>query len=161
MLSFDLFSRCIPLPDVLAFDVFGGEYVRCVIASDGLWDVVSLSSITKVVNRHSSPELVARALVEKAFKKRESKRLRMDDITVQVIDVFGGHVQVSGNQGCVSNISLGSQVSSTAANSRQSSVDHARRPDDAAVQDASETSAEQPMAEVVEKKGSNEDCRIS
>jgi uncharacterized protein GlcG (DUF336 family) len=73
----------------MAFDVLGGEYVRCVLASDGLWDVISIKSITKILNKNSLPEVAARALVEKAFKKRESKNLRLDDITVQVIDIHG------------------------------------------------------------------------
>lgn len=79
--------RCICLPDVIGLDVLPGQRIRCVLATDGLWDVVSLTSIAKVLNRHSAPTMAAKALTEKALKRREDRGLRLDDITVVVVDV--------------------------------------------------------------------------
>ncbi len=79
--------RCICLPDVIALDVLPGQNVRCVLATDGLWDVVSLQSIAKVLNKHEAPTSAAKALTEKALKRREDRGLRLDDITVVVVDI--------------------------------------------------------------------------
>lgn len=79
--------RCICLPDVIGMDVLPGQRIRCVLATDGLWDVVSLASIAKVLNKHQAPTMAAKFLTEKALKRREDRGLRLDDITVVVVDV--------------------------------------------------------------------------
>ena len=79
--------RCICLPDVIGMDVQPGQRIRCVLATDGLWDVVGLTSIAKVLSKHQSPALAAKVLTEKALKRREDRGLRLDDITVVVVDV--------------------------------------------------------------------------
>jgi len=79
--------RCIPLPDLIAVDVKPGGFVRCVLATDGLWDVISVQKVAIVINRYDDPQLAADALAEKAFKRRTEKGIRLDDITVTVVDI--------------------------------------------------------------------------
>ena len=61
--------------------------MRCVLASDGLWDVVTLSSTAKILTRYKDPGDAAKALTEKAYKRRDKRGLRLDDITVTVVDI--------------------------------------------------------------------------
>jgi hypothetical protein len=79
---------CFALPDVYALDISFNQYVRCVLASDGLWDVVSLNSVSKILNKYHIPAEAAKALTKKAYKERDKKKLRLDDITVIVVDLF-------------------------------------------------------------------------
>jgi len=79
--------RCIPLPDLIALDVKPGEFLRCVLASDGLWDVVSVQKVALVINRYEDPKDAAEALVNKSLRRRTEKNLGSDDITVLVVDI--------------------------------------------------------------------------
>jgi len=79
--------RCIPLPDLIALDVKPGEFLRCVLASDGLWDVVSVHKVSLVINRYEDPKSAAEALVNKSLRRRTEKNLRLDDITVIIVDI--------------------------------------------------------------------------
>ena len=54
-------------------DVMMGESIRCVLATDGLWDVLPVESIAKVLSKHASPGAAAKSLTEKALKKREDR----------------------------------------------------------------------------------------
>ena len=77
--------RCIPLPDIISLDVPRMSVAKCVLASDGLWDIVSLASIAKVLKKFPDPTMAAQALCNKAYRRRHEKGYRLDDITVIVL----------------------------------------------------------------------------
>lgn len=64
-------------------------HARFIMATDGFWDVVSLESVRCIgltgANRDS--RVLASALAQKAYRRRERTQMRMDDITVMVVDV--------------------------------------------------------------------------
>ena len=57
------------------------------LASDGLWDVLTVEAVRKTVMKFHRPEDVAIALAQSASNLRASHGLRKDDITVLVVDV--------------------------------------------------------------------------
>jgi len=79
--------RCIALPDTIALDVQPGENIRCVLASDGLWDVVSVKKVASYLMKYKDPSEAAIALAGKASSRRQKKTIRYDDITVTVVDI--------------------------------------------------------------------------
>eukprot|EP01041_Mallomonas_annulata_P012530 gene12530-26395_t len=78
---------CVCVPDISALTLAPNEYARFVLASDGLWDVVSVEAVQTVVMGSRDPSQIARKLALMAWHKRVSKSIRMDDITVLVVDV--------------------------------------------------------------------------
>lgn len=78
---------CIPLPDISAITLGPDEFGRIVLASDGLWDVLTVEAVRKTVMKFHRPEDVAIALAQSASNLRASHGLRKDDITVLVVDV--------------------------------------------------------------------------
>ena len=83
---------CFGVPDVKAVTVLPNQHARFVIATDGLWDVVPSEYIrcNALRSKYVNPKVFANALAQKARKLRERQGLRMDDITVIVVDVNGG-----------------------------------------------------------------------
>eukprot|EP01041_Mallomonas_annulata_P003717 gene3717-7384_t len=78
---------CVCVPDISALTLAPNEYARFVLASDGLWDVVSVEAVQTVVMGSRDPSQIARKLALMAWHKRVSKSIRMDDITVLVVDI--------------------------------------------------------------------------
>ena len=78
---------CIPLPDVAAVTLGPDEFGRIVMASDGLWDVLTVEAVRKTVMKFQRPEDVAIALAQSASNLRALHGMRKDDITVVVVDV--------------------------------------------------------------------------
>lgn len=81
---------CIPLPDIAALTVKPNEFARIVIASDGMWDVMTVETVRRTVMKFWSPEDVAVALAQSASNLRTAHSVRKDDITVIVVDVNHG-----------------------------------------------------------------------
>ena len=78
---------CLAVPDISAVTIRKNEYVRIVIASDGVWDVLKNSEVKDIVLLDRSPEDAAVRIVQRAYNEREYKKLRQDDITAIVVDV--------------------------------------------------------------------------
>jgi hypothetical protein len=78
---------CLAVPDVTAVKIRNDEYVRIVIASDGVWDVLKNSEVRDQIFLDRSAEDAACRIVNRAHVERQNRRLRMDDITAIVIDV--------------------------------------------------------------------------
>lgn len=59
------------------------------LASDGFWDVVSAESVRGMglTEQARDPKNFAAALAQKAYRRRERARMRMDDISVLIVDV--------------------------------------------------------------------------
>ena len=59
------------------------------MASDGFWDVVSAESVRNMglTEQARDAKNFASALAQKAYRRRERARMRMDDISVLVVDV--------------------------------------------------------------------------
>ena len=78
----------VPEPELMAFKVAPHEFVRVVIASDGLWDFVSHVEAAKVVRKSYSSTRAAERLVQLACNRSLSSRGRLkDDTTVIVVDL--------------------------------------------------------------------------
>lgn len=78
---------CIPLPDLAAVTIMPDDFGRVVMASDGMWDVLTVEAVRKTVMKFRRPEDVAIALAQSASNLRAAQGMRRDDITVQVVDV--------------------------------------------------------------------------
>ena len=78
---------CFPLPDVAALTIKRSEFARIVLASDGMWDVLTVEEVRKTVMKFRYPEQLAIALAQKARNLRELHKLRKDDITIIVVDI--------------------------------------------------------------------------
>ena len=79
--------RCIFLPEISATTVAHDEPVRAVLASDGLWDVLSVAQVAEILSVNFDPEKAAAQLTSTALKLRKKNKLRLDDISVIVIDI--------------------------------------------------------------------------
>ena len=78
---------CIPLPEVSAITIKAGEHARFVIASDGVWDVLSVDAARKVVLSVEDPDRAATKLAQTAWDRRIAQNIRMDDISVIIVDL--------------------------------------------------------------------------
>lgn len=81
---------CAAIPDVSAVTINKDEYVRFVIGTDGLWDVMSADVVRDVIMNIHDPKKAAHKLTVMAWHRRVGKNIRMDDITVVVVDVSNG-----------------------------------------------------------------------
>lgn len=81
---------CAAIPDVSAVTIKKDEFVRFVLGTDGLWDVMSVDAVRDVILRISDPKKAAQKLTAMAWNRRVGKNIRMDDITVVVVDVANG-----------------------------------------------------------------------
>eukprot|EP00607_Mallomonas_marina_P007995 CAMPEP_0182417266 /NCGR_PEP_ID=MMETSP1167-20130531/1693_1 /TAXON_ID=2988 /ORGANISM="Mallomonas Sp, Strain CCMP3275" /LENGTH=416 /DNA_ID=CAMNT_0024590685 /DNA_START=49 /DNA_END=1296 /DNA_ORIENTATION=- len=78
---------CIAVPDISAVTIPAGHHARFVLASDGLWDVLTVEKVRALVYRHKNVQKVASLLSCRAWSKRRHLSMRPDDITVLVVDV--------------------------------------------------------------------------
>lgn len=78
---------CLAVPEVTGTVVTRALPVRVVLASDGLWDVMSSDDVRQLVFLHSDPNVVAKLLVDHSAVKRRRQGLRADDISALVVDV--------------------------------------------------------------------------
>jgi len=80
-------SRCICDPDITAITVLPNQHMRFVLASDGVWDVLSEEAVMGMAMRVKNNVRAAKAIAHDAFHIRATSSLRLDDITVVVVDV--------------------------------------------------------------------------
>ena len=91
------------VPDISAITLPPGEYARFILATDGVWDVLTESNVMNIVSGERNPIHAAKQLSRIAFQKRMSTGTRHDDITVCVIDINAQHnVQESFRSHCLS-----------------------------------------------------------
>lgn len=79
---------CVNCPEITAVDIGIEDRARFVLGSDGLWDVVSLGEAKALVGDMSDPLEAAEALAERARTIRRTRKIRLDDITCLVVDVW-------------------------------------------------------------------------
>jgi len=82
---------CIPVPDITGYTVPEDQHARFVFGSDGMWDVLNDKDITPIVMTMKDPQKLSRKLALMSWHKRIVKAMRMDDITVVVVDVHPNH----------------------------------------------------------------------
>jgi serine/threonine protein phosphatase PrpC len=82
---------CRGIPDIRAVTVPYNRHARFILASDGVWDVISSEYIrcNALRSKFLFPQSFANFVANKARRLRERQGLRMDDITVIVVDVNG------------------------------------------------------------------------
>lgn len=93
----------IPHPEIIRFKVTGSRCVRTVIASDGLWDLVSVEEASKVLKKGKTPTSCADKLLEMALFRSNSKFNELkDDTTVMVIELnpSGEPIQLAATASC-------------------------------------------------------------
>jgi len=79
----------VPQPDIMTFTVGPHDFERVVLASDGLWDVVSTADVATVCRRSANPQLAADRLLrmaKEAYQRRGVSGFR-DDTTILVVDI--------------------------------------------------------------------------
>eukprot|EP01042_Synura_sphagnicola_P000651 gene651-720_t len=79
---------CISQPDVTAVTLAPQQHGRFVLASDGLWDVLTVEQAMMIALRAPDPLQASYRLAYMAYSKRIRTRMRLDDIAVVVVDVF-------------------------------------------------------------------------
>ena len=90
-------ARCvIPLPEVTALTISRDEFARFIIASDGVWDVLSPEQVGELGCRAHLRDEAAMVVAEEARRIRLLRRMRMDDISVIVIDVNSSRMRRGG-----------------------------------------------------------------
>lgn len=79
---------CVCQPDISAVTILPNDHARFVLASDGLWDVLSENKLKSIIYTVEDPTEMAKFLATIAYKKRLARRgLKADDITVIVVDI--------------------------------------------------------------------------
>lgn len=96
---------CIAVPDITSTTIPRDQHARFVLASDGLWDVVSTEEVRQAVFLYEDPQTVAERLANMAFAKRSKKGNRMDDITVLVVDVHPDMCRIDSTPVCTCTVS--------------------------------------------------------
>ena len=95
----DIFGprSCIETPDISSFTVPSGVHARFIVATDGYWDVVSLESTRCMALHKKFPDSnkLSRALAEKALRRRQRSNMRIDDITVAVVDINPSNMRLA------------------------------------------------------------------
>lgn len=79
---------------------------RFILASDGFWDVISSENVRQWAFHYAyqTPQDLAVMLAVKARKLRKKNEMRMDDITVTVVDVNIQHAVFVQSEKCRINI---------------------------------------------------------
>lgn len=93
----------LPHPQTLEFDVSAGEHKRVVLATDGLWDIMSHQEVMAVARDTPSVDEVAEILMSKArIEYLENRRLDKmgDDTTVMVIDLNPSNLAFEARRTC-------------------------------------------------------------
>ena len=75
------------VPDVTAVTLQRGEYGRFILASVGVWDVLSEQDVISLVENERSALRAAKLIARVTFQTRISWGSRGDDISVCVVDV--------------------------------------------------------------------------
>lgn len=96
----------IPQPDVARFDVAPDQHSRVVIASDGVWDLLTAADAAALARKAKTPKAAALRIVELANERslRRFERLK-DDTTCVVVDLNPSQLPIAppvGGGGCCS-----------------------------------------------------------
>ena len=75
----------VPHPEVLRFTVAKDQCLRCVLASDGLWDFLTTAEACKLMRRGRSPQACADKLVEMAVNRSKAKYNGLKDDTTAIV----------------------------------------------------------------------------
>lgn len=80
---------CVCVPEVSAYSVPDDVHARFVVASDGVWDVLSIEEIRCVgmSDKLRDAKALAQYIAQKAQRRRDRGAIRNDDITVVVVDI--------------------------------------------------------------------------
>lgn len=78
---------CIAAPEVTYLAVDSRSSARVVIASDGLWDVVSVERARQFVFSDAKVDAVAVRLCAAAVEARRERKVRADDVGVIVVEI--------------------------------------------------------------------------
>lgn len=78
---------CKCIPDITEVCVRSDEHARFIQASDGLWDVMTSQRAANLIRGVTDPVKASLLLAVKARSIREGRMMKIDDITVLVIDV--------------------------------------------------------------------------
>ena len=72
----------------LPVQVMAGEHVRTVLASDGVWDLLSLEDGARIARKAQSAQAAAKAIVDLTNKRSMTRFGRLkDDTTCVVVDL--------------------------------------------------------------------------
>ena len=78
----------IPQPEIVSFEVGHSQHLRAIVASDGVWDFLTLQAACKIARTAATPQAAATAIVDAAYWKSMAKFERLkDDTTCVVIDL--------------------------------------------------------------------------
>eukprot|EP01041_Mallomonas_annulata_P013836 gene13836-29431_t len=80
-------ASCIPVPDITGITIPANQHARFVLASDGIWDVLSVEQVQAIALRCKDAGKAAHKIARLAWTKRLHEVGHMDDITVLVVDV--------------------------------------------------------------------------
>ena len=95
---------CVAIPDVKCVQLASDESVRLILASDGLWDVLSKDEVGKLLFLEKNPKKAAELLANCARDLRKNFKIRMDDISVVVVDILCSSSPIQEKQagcGCI------------------------------------------------------------
>lgn len=94
----------IPIPEITVVTVLPNQFARFVLGSDGIWDVISIEEVRAMVFSSSLSEEVSVMIADEAFRRRIKRQMRMDDISVVVVDVnvhlYKSSLHSNANGGC-------------------------------------------------------------
>mmetsp|Transcript_25881 Transcript_25881/g.26096 ORF Transcript_25881/g.26096 Transcript_25881/m.26096 type:complete len:417 (+) Transcript_25881:88-1338(+) len=79
--------RCIATPDITSITIYPNQHARFILASDGLWDVITVERIEEIIRRYPNARKLSSKLSKMAWLERINRCMRMDDITAMVVDV--------------------------------------------------------------------------
>jgi serine/threonine protein phosphatase PrpC len=89
-------ARCVvPIPDISVVTIRPNEFARFVICSDGVWDVMDMADLLRMAFAARAAEEMSMRIALEAQARRVSRRVRMDDISVIVVDVNLHHYGAS------------------------------------------------------------------
>jgi serine/threonine protein phosphatase PrpC len=77
----------IAVPDISVLTIPVGQFARFILCSDGVWDVVTTDEMRVLALDYENVSETAVTLCYDAQARRINRRMRMDDITVIVVDV--------------------------------------------------------------------------
>lgn len=86
----------VPQPEVLRFEVGRDQHVRAIIASDGVWDFLSLEEAAALARKAPTAQVAAQRIADKA-RARSLSRLNQlkDDTTCVVVDLNPSGLEVT------------------------------------------------------------------
>mmetsp|Transcript_11690 Transcript_11690/g.28796 ORF Transcript_11690/g.28796 Transcript_11690/m.28796 type:complete len:339 (-) Transcript_11690:282-1298(-) len=83
-------KACIPDPEFKFLKVARDERVRIIMGSDGLWRIFTNKLARRITKKLAAPSLAANRLaVESVWRTQKLSHLKLDDVTVIVVDVAG------------------------------------------------------------------------